>query len=129
MTYDLLIYFGWAISSVNLVFLFALSIYYLCFWSMSGKDIVPVPHSDKKSKFAILIAARNESHVIGNIFKSLKEQTYDKDYFDVWAIVESEEDPTCQIALETASGGFDDQPDTYGVSVQQEPVILCYHDK
>ena len=100
MTYDLLIYFGWAISSVNLVFLFALSIYYLCFWSMSGKDIVPVPHSDKKTKFAILIAARNESRVIGNIFKSLKEQTYDNDYFDVWAIVESEDDPTCQIALD-----------------------------
>lgn len=101
MTYDLLIYFGWAISSVNLVFLFALSIYYICFWSMSGKDIVPVPHSDKKTKFAILIAARNESHVISNIFKSLKEQTYDKDYFDVWAIVESKEDPTCQIALDS----------------------------
>ena len=100
LTYELAIYLGWAISSVNLVFLFTLSIYYLCFWSMSGKPIDPVPHSDNKTKFAILIAARNESNVIGNIFKSLKEQTYDKDYFDVWAIVESEEDPTCQIALE-----------------------------
>ena len=100
INYDLLIYLSWAITSVNLVFLFTLSIYYLVFWSLSGKPIVPVPHSDKKTKFAVLIAARNESQVIGNIFKSLKEQTYDKDYFDVWVIVENKDDPTCQIALD-----------------------------
>lgn len=88
----------WIFSAVNLVFLFSLSIYYLVFWHVTKKPVQPVPHSDKKTKFAILIAARNESRVIGSLFNSLKEQTYDKDYFDPWVIVESEDDPTIEIA-------------------------------
>ena len=100
INYDLYIYLVWALSGVALVFLLTLSIYYLMFWSVSAKPVPPVPHSDKKSKFAILIAARNESAVIRNIFNSLKEQTYDKNYFDPWVIVESEDDPTVGIAKE-----------------------------
>lgn len=88
------------IALVVLVFLFSYSFYYIVFWTVSGKKIKKVPHSDKLSKFGILIAARNESKVIRNIFQSLKEQTYPKEYFDVWVIVEDENDPTVQIAKE-----------------------------
>lgn len=98
--YDLFVYIGWSLSAVLLVFLMLCSIYYLIFWSISGKPVKPAPHSDEKSKFAVLIAARNESNVIRNIFNSLKEQTYDPNYFDVWVIVEDEKDPTCEIAKE-----------------------------
>lgn len=90
----------WSISALLLVFLFVASFYYLGFWSASGKPVPPVPHSDKKTKFAVLIAARNESNVIRGIFTSLQEQTYDKDYFDVWVIVESDKDETVKIAKE-----------------------------
>ena len=100
INYDAYIYVAWALSAVALVFLLTLSIYYLMFWSVSARPVPPVPHSDKKSKFAILIAARNESQVIRNNLNSLKEQTYDKDYYDVWVIVESEEDPTVEIVKE-----------------------------
>ena len=98
--YDLYCYLIWALSGVLLIFLFLTSGYYFSFWGLSKKEILVAPHSEKKTKFAILIAARNESNVIVNIFNSLKEQTYDPKYFDVWVIVESEDDPTCKIATE-----------------------------
>ena len=98
--FNLYIYIIWALSGVAIAFLLTLSIYYLIFWSVSARKVSPVPHSDKKSHFAVLIAARNESQVIRNIFESLKEQTYDKKYYDVWVIVEEESDPTVKIAEE-----------------------------
>lgn len=100
MDYSLCTYLLLAISVVALVFMAGVSFYYLIFWTISGKKCKPVPHSDKKTRFAVLIAARNESKVIRGIFTSLKEQTYDSNYFDVWAIVESKDDPTNEIAKE-----------------------------
>ena len=42
---------------------------------------------DKKNHFAILVAARNEENVIGNLVKSLKNQNYPKDKYDIYVIV------------------------------------------
>lgn len=51
-----------------------------------------------KNKFAVLVPARNESVGIGLLLDSLKNQTYNHKYFDTYVIVNSEEDPTCEIA-------------------------------
>ncbi len=48
-------------------------------------------------KFAILIPARNESHCINGLLKSLSEQKYPKDKFDIYVIIENPDDPTAQI--------------------------------
>lgn len=39
-----------------------------------------------KTKFAILIASRNEEAVIGNLVKSLKQQKYPEDLYDIYVI-------------------------------------------
>ena len=75
-----------------------MSWYYIASFFISGKKVKPVPHSNKKTKFAIVVPARNESKVITNTFASFATQTYDRNYYDVWVIVESEDDPTCRIA-------------------------------
>ena len=49
-------------------------------------------------KYAILIPARNESKVIEQLLVSIKEQNYDSNLIDTYVIVESENDPTCEIA-------------------------------
>lgn len=98
--YSLFLWLAIAISCVALVFIFTVSFYYLVFWTISGRKPKVVPHSDKLSRFAILIAARNESKVISNILKSLKEQTYPQSSFDVWVIVEDINDPTVKIVEE-----------------------------
>ena len=37
----------------------------------------------KKHYFSIIIAARNEENVIGNLIHSLKKLDYDKNYYDI----------------------------------------------
>lgn len=53
--------------------------------------------TEKKGKYAILVAARDESAVIEALLKSIKNQTYDKEYFDVFVVTETEDDPTNKI--------------------------------
>lgn len=54
--------------------------------------------NDKKNRIAVIVPARNESKVIGDLFTSAKEQTYDHDYFDLHIIVKEESDPTIKMA-------------------------------
>lgn len=95
--FDLVLFLLVAASGVSIVLILLTSIYYLIFLSVSARKLALVPHSDKKSKFAILIAARNESNVIEHILNSLDNQTYSREYFEAYIIVESEDDPTIEI--------------------------------
>lgn len=49
------------------------------------------------TKFAVLVAARDESAVVSNLLKSLKNQKYPKNLFDVYVIVESKKDKSVNI--------------------------------
>lgn len=54
-------------------------------------------NTNKKGKYAILVPARDESSVIEKLLISIKNQTYDKNFFDVYVITENEDDPTNSI--------------------------------
>ena len=122
--FDLVFYILVATSGVLIVFLLFTSIYYLIFWSVSAKKTPEVPHSNKKTNFAILIAARNESKVISNLLDSLLIQTYPRKYYEVYVIVESEDDPTVKIATEKGFKYFvrdrlEDDRRTKGFALQE----------
>ena len=53
---------------------------------------------NKDNKIAIIIPARNESMVIGNLFDSIKKQTYKN--FDCYVIVKDPKDKTIEMAKE-----------------------------
>ena len=53
---------------------------------------------NKDNKIAIIVPARNESMVIGNLFESIKKQTYKN--FDTFVIVKEPNDPTIEMAKE-----------------------------
>ena len=76
----------------------SISWYYLVFFFISLRKIPKAPKADKYTKFAVLVPARNESKVINNIMVALANQTYPKEYYDVWFIVEGENDPTTKLA-------------------------------
>lgn len=95
--YDLTIYLLSALTGVMVVFVIFVSFYYLAYWRISKRDTIPAPHSDKLTKFAILVAARNESKVISNLLTSLVQQTYPRSSYEVYVIVEDINDPTVQI--------------------------------
>ena len=95
--FDLAFYILVATSGVSIVFLIFTSIYYLIFWSVSAKATPEIPHSNKRTNFAVLVAARNESKVISHLLDSLLIQTYPRKNYEVYVIVESEDDPTVEI--------------------------------
>lgn len=55
------------------------------------------PDAKTQHKFAILVPARNESHVISKLLQSFADSDYPTELFDVYVIVESADDPTVEI--------------------------------
>ncbi len=51
-----------------------------------------------KRKIGIIIPARGESEIIGDLFKSISEQDYDRSCFDMFVIVKEKDDPTVAMA-------------------------------
>ena len=58
------------------------------------------PHliAKEKRKISLVIPARNESRIIGDLFASIERQDYDRAYFDVNVIVKDPNDPTVEMA-------------------------------
>lgn len=77
---------------------------YMVYFIITGlcvmKEKKKIEHGVKKNKFAIIIPARNEAKVIGNLLKSLKKQEYPKELYDVYVVVNNCKDNTKQIAIE-----------------------------
>ena len=57
-------------------------------------------------KISIIIPARNESAIIGDLFASLEKQNYGKENFDVNVIVKDENDPTLALAEKIGARTF-----------------------
>ena len=97
---------------------------YVFFYFLTFIKERKIPKSDKLTRFAVLVPARNESKVIPNIIKSFKRQTYNKDYFDVYFIIENEDDPSKIIAEENGYKAFvrtrlTDERRTKGFALQE----------
>lgn len=58
-----------------------------------------IPQSYPKAKFGVLIAARNEENVIGNLLDSLNSQNYPKHLYDIYVIPNNCEDNTEKVAM------------------------------
>lgn len=52
----------------------------------------------EKRRIAVIVPARNESAIIGDLFASIVKQDYDPAFFDVNVIVKDPNDPTVEIA-------------------------------
>lgn len=60
----------------------------------------------EKRKIALVIPALNESKIIGDLFDSIKKQTYDRNFFDVNVIVKDGSDPTVKMAEKFGANVF-----------------------
>ena len=80
-------------------------IFTLCYCYQFFYVIVPWLFAKKKSKapvtdhkYAVLIAARNEEVVIGNLIESIKDQKYDSSLVNVFVVADNCTDKTAEIA-------------------------------
>ena len=83
---------------ISLMILSVIVLIYKIFYHIYG--LFPskkFPEAKTKHRFAILVPARNESKVIDGLLKSFEECDYPKELFDVYVIVESQDDPTVEI--------------------------------
>ena len=74
-----------------------------------------------KHKYAIMIAARNEENVIGNLLDSIKKQDYDMKLVTVFVVADNCTDNTAKIVREKGAicyERFDNQHKTKGFALQ-----------
>ena len=72
--------------------------YYLVSGLMCWKGQKPFPIRPARTKFAVLIAARNEELVIGPLINSLLMQDYPPERYDIWVIPNNCTDHTARAA-------------------------------
>lgn len=79
------------------------------------------PEAKQKHKYAILIAARNESAVIGNLLDSIAMQDYDSDLIKVFVVADNCTDSTAEVARTHGAvcyERFDNEHRTKGFALQ-----------
>lgn len=75
----------------------------------------PEMTAKKDHKFAVLIAARNERTVIGDLITSIKSQNYPQELIDVYVIADNCTDDTAAVARENGATVFTrNNPDVVG---------------
>ena len=75
----------------------------------------------KKHKYAILIAARNEKYVIGNLLDSIHKQDYPQELLTVFVVADNCTDNTAEIARSKGAicyERFDDEHKTKGFALE-----------
>lgn len=63
-----------------------------------GFKSVQHPRATANRRIGVVIPARGESKIIGDLLQSLESQDYDKNFFEIFVIVKDMDDPTVQIA-------------------------------
>ena len=59
---------------------------------------VRFPDAPMTNRYAVLISARNEENVIGNLIGSIRDQTYPSDLIDIWLVADNCTDNTAEVA-------------------------------
>ena len=75
------------------------SLYFLVVALFALKKPKPVARTNPKTKFACVIAARNEERVIGSLVESLLRQNYPRELFDVYVMPNNCTDHTALAAI------------------------------
>ena len=75
------------------------SAYFLIVALFALKKPKPIPRANPKTRFACVIAARNEERVIGELVQSLLRQNYPKTLFDIYVMPNNCTDHTALAAI------------------------------
>lgn len=59
---------------------------------------VRFPKADMDNRYAVLISARNEESVVGNLIHSIRGQTYPCELIDIWLVADNCTDATADLA-------------------------------
>lgn len=77
--------------------LFYMYQFFYIFWVFLGKDKSRPIKSDKLNKFGVVISARNEAAVIGNLLESINRQDYPSELIKIFLIADNCDDNTADV--------------------------------
>ena len=84
--------------------IFTMCYAYQFFYIFVGLLKKPMVFKEKKKHcFAVVISARNESGVIGNLIKSIQSQKYPRELVDVFVVADNCTDDTAQVARDAGA--------------------------
>jgi cellulose synthase/poly-beta-1,6-N-acetylglucosamine synthase-like glycosyltransferase len=98
------------IKTISWIISFVLTLYASYFIFISLFALIPQKRREKfqpKSKFAVVIPARNEELVIGNLIDSLQKQKYPRSLFDITVIPNNCTDDTKKVAISRGAEIFE----------------------
>lgn len=81
---------NWSIISAFVICFSYQAIYFF----VRYKRKIAIPSTDRKGRYAVLIAARNEENVIGGLIDSIYAQNYPKDLLDIYVVADNCTDRT-----------------------------------
>lgn len=96
-----------AVSVIVGIIITAYMLYYVVIGLHFNKKIKPYPETDKLNKFAILIAARNEEAVIGELVHCLQDMDYPQSMYEITVIPNNCTDDTKGAAIAAGANIFE----------------------
>lgn len=96
--------YGWV-----LAFLSLFNVHYVAFFIIGLFFTRKFPKAKQHHRYAILIPARNEETVIGNLIKSIERQDYPKECLTVFVVADNCTDRTADIARELGAVCYEHQ--------------------
>ncbi|HBL85250.1 MAG: N-acetylglucosaminyltransferase [Clostridiales bacterium GWF2_38_85] len=82
-----------------IAFMFAICYFYQIIYLVVALLFKPKKLNEcKKHRFAVMISARNEETVIGNLIKSIKNQNYPQELVDIYLVADNCNDNTKEVA-------------------------------
>lgn len=82
-------------------FLYALLLFYYRRGWQSLSEFIP-PETNKRRFISVVVAARNEENRIGQLLKTLQEQTYPKDHFEIIVVDDFSTDTTAAVVKQSS---------------------------
>ena len=96
---ETIIYINFIVSVIFTLCYFYQFVYVLVGMVKKGKEYSAV----KQHRYAIVVSARNEETVVGELIESIKEQTYPSELIDVYVVADNCTDNTAKVAREAGA--------------------------
>ncbi len=102
--YELIKYLNFAVFVLFVCCYFYQFVYILVYFFKKDK---PVGEPKKKHRFGVIISARNEQSVIGELLSSIQKQTYPSELVDVYVVADNCDDDTAKICRNMGATVFE----------------------
>ena len=96
----------WIVLMILIALLNVFSVYVGAMALFTFKRRRPYPKAEPVTRFAVIVPARNEEGVIGNLIAALRAQSYPRNRFDIIVAVNNTTDRTAEVAMKAGAKVF-----------------------